>query len=180
MKVPAVDSRPPRVGVRAAHSADRRLLEGLLQFYIYDFSEMQPADSPDFEFNPRGGFEPFSDLDDYWRREGFHPLIIAVDERPAGFALINTHSHRGGAVERNIGEFFVARKYRRRGVATLAVHQILARLPGRWEVAVAARNAAALRFWPAAISAAPNVTALTRREGDGEQWRGPIWCFNAA
>jgi predicted acetyltransferase len=82
-------------------------------------------------------------------------------------------------VERNMGEFFVLRKYRRRGVASEAVRQVLAAYPGRWEVAVVARNAAAQSFWPRAIAAAPNVSELERREGDGEHWRGPIWTFLA-
>jgi predicted acetyltransferase len=91
--------------------------------------------------------------------------------------LINTRSHCGGRVEHNIAEFFVARKHRRRGVATEAVRQILALYPGHWEIAVAERNAAARAFWPHAIAAAPNICQLVRLEGDGEHWRGPIWSF---
>jgi hypothetical protein len=63
----------------------------------------------------------------------------------AGFALINTRSHRSGRVDYNVAEFFVARKYRRRGAATEAVCQVLARYPGHWEIAVAERNVAARR-----------------------------------
>ena len=168
------------MSVRVADAAGRSLIEGLSQFYIYDFSEMERAQSEAFEFNARGGFDPLPGLDDYWRLEGFHPLVIRVGGRPAGFALINTHSHRGGAVERNMGEFFVARKHRRRGVAKQAVRQILVRYPGRWEVGVAERNTAAKAFWPQAIAAAPNVSDLVRLDGDGEHWRGPIWSFRAA
>ena len=97
----------------------------------------------------------------------------------AGFALINTLSHHGESIEHNMAEFFVARKHRRRGVATEAVRQILSRYPGYWEVAVAERNLAAKSFWPFAIAVAPNVNCLVRLEGDGEHWRGPIWSFRA-
>jgi predicted acetyltransferase len=69
---------------------------------------------------------------------------------------------------------------RRRGVATQAVRQILARYPGHWEVAVAERNLGAKTFWPRAIAAAPNFDRLVRLEGDGEHWRGPIWSFRSA
>ena len=93
---------------------------------------------------------------------------------------MNTHSHRGGGVERNMGEFFIARKHRRAGAATRAVGQILADYPGRWEIAVVERNTTAKAFWPRAIASAPNVADLTRVEGDGDHWRGPIWCFAAA
>jgi predicted acetyltransferase len=172
---------PPIVRLRVASDAERPLIDGLAQFYIYDFSEMEPAQSDEFEFEANGGFGPIPGMDDYWRDDHSHPLLILVDDRPAGFALINTHSHRdGGHVERNMGEFFVARKHRRRGAAMQAVRQVLRLYPGRWEVAVAARNTAAAAFWPRAIAAAPNVSDLVRLEGDGQHWRGPIWTFLAA
>jgi predicted acetyltransferase len=171
---------PLRVRVEPASEAERPLIEGLTQFYIYDFSEMPPTEPDRFAFNEGGLYGPFDDMADYWGRDGHHPLIIRVDGRPAGFALINTTSHRGGAVERNMAEFFVARLYRRAGVASEAVRQILALYPGRWEAAVMERNKAAQAFWPQAIASAAGVSRLERLEGDGKHWRGPIWTFTVA
>lgn len=168
------------VSVRLAGDSERRSIERLLQFYIYDFSEMEPHGSSDMEFGGQGNYSPLPDIDSYWRVEGFRPLLIRVTERLAGFVLINTRSRRGGRVEHNMAEFFVARKHRRRGVATEALCQVLARYPGHWEIAVAERNVAAKAFWPRAIGAAPNVSQLVRLEGDGAHWRGPIWSFQAA
>jgi predicted acetyltransferase len=168
------------VSVRLASVSEKPLIEGLSQFYIYDFSEMEPANSANLEFNNQGGFGPLPDINDYWNKEGFYPLLICLKNKPVGFALLNTNSHRGGTIERNMGEFFVARKHRRRGFATEAIGQILLLYPGCWEVAVAERNSAAKAFWPRAISSAPNVSELIRLEGDGEHWRGPIWSFLAA
>ena len=171
---------PSSVTVETAGSAERPLIEGLLQFYIYDFSDMPPADLDDFAFDERGGYEILDfQMADYWRLDGYFPLVIRVDGRVAGFALINTISHRGGLVERNMGEFFVARLYRRRGVAAEAVRQILRLYPGRWEVAVVERNGAAKAFWPRAIAAA-GVDDLEKVDGDGQHWRGPIWTFRAS
>jgi predicted acetyltransferase len=168
------------VRVAPASEAERPLIEGLTQFYIYDFSEMPPTDPDGFAFNEQGGYDPFGDMADYWGRDGYHPLVIRVDGRAAGFALVNTLSHRGGTAERNMGEFFVARLYRRRGVASEAVRQILALYPGQWEAAVMARNLAAQAFWPRAIASAAGVSGLQRVEGDGEHWRGPIWTFRVS
>jgi len=167
------------VTVQLATLADRPLLEGLLQFYFYDFSELEPEGSADMAFDADGRFGPYVYLPDYWADAGRVPLVIRVGGEAAGFALINRHSHFGGAPDWNMAEFFVARKHRRRGVARAAVRQILAAYPGRWEVAVVERNAAAKLFWPRAIAEAPNVSELTRHEGDGEAWRGPIWTFVA-
>jgi predicted acetyltransferase len=167
------------VSVRLAHACERPLIESLSQFYVYDFSEMEPPGSNDMEFGEYGGYSPLPEIDSYWHLEGYRPLLIRVKERLAGFAFINTRSRRRGSVEHNMAEFFVARKHRRRGVATEAACQILARYPGHWEIAVAERNVAAKAFWPRAIGVAPNISQLVRFEGGGEHWRGPIWSFRA-
>ncbi len=170
----------PVVTVTPVELADLPLLEGLFQFYIYDFSEMEPPGSTQFEVDALGRFDPYPGLDDYWTLDGFHPLLIRAGGQAAGFALVNTRSHRDdGQVERNMGEFFVLRKHRRSGIATRAVAEVLRLYPGRWEIAVVARNAAAQAFWPRAIAAAPGVTDFVQVEGDGQHWRGPIWCFEA-
>jgi len=79
-----------------------------------------------------------------------------------------------------MGEFFIARKYRRCGLATAALHEILARQPGRWEVAVIEPNIGAQKFWPRAIRSAPGVTGLKRVHHDETTWNGPVWTFIAA
>jgi predicted acetyltransferase len=167
------------VTVELASRSERRVIESLSQFYIYDFSEMEPAGSTKLEFGDQGSYPSLPSLDSYWQLEGFLPLLIRVEQSLAGFALINTHSHRGGSVERNMGEFFVARKYRGRGVAAEAVRSIFLQYPGCWEIAVAARNVRALAFWSHTLAKAPNVSHLVLHEGDGAHWRGPIWSFTA-
>src|SRR5580698_7830308 len=98
-----------RVKVTPAAATERPLIEGLFQFYSYDFSEMEPPNSSDFEFDTRGQFSAYEYMADYWREPERWPLLIRVDGRTAGFALVNTYSHHGGRVERNMAEFFVAR-----------------------------------------------------------------------
>ena len=175
---PAVEE--DAVSVRLASESERTLVERLSQFYIYDFSEMEPSGSNAMELSEQGDYLPLVELDSYWRIEGFRALLIRVKDRPAGFALINTLSRHGDMAEHNMAEFFIARKHRRRRVATEAVRQILARYPGRWEIAVAERNLAARAFWPRALTATPGVSELVRLDGNGERWRGPIWRFRSA
>ncbi|WP_050043673.1 GNAT family N-acetyltransferase [Bradyrhizobium sp. LTSPM299] len=167
------------VSVRLAGWSERPLIERLAQFYIYDFSEMEPPGSKEMDFDDHGGYSPLPDLDLYWRVDGFRPLLIRVRQRLAGFALINSRHHRDGSIEHNIREFFVARKHRRCGVGTEAVGQILAQYPGHWKIAVAERNVAAKAFWPRAIGVAPTVTQLVQLSGDADHWRGLIWSFRA-
>ena len=172
---------PPVVSVRLALGEERPPIEGLMQFYIYDFSELEPPGSNNLEFNGEGRFDPYPDLADYWRKDGLRPLLIHVGGVLAGFALINRRSHRDdGEIENNVAEYFVARKHRRDGVGAEALRQVLALYPGYWEAAVVERNRAAQSFWPRAIASAPNVSDIVRHEGDGVHWTGPIWSFVAA
>ena len=124
-----------------------------------------------------GAFGPPVDLDVYWRDPEHIPLIIRAGGRVAGFALIDRHSHSGLPLDRNFGEFFVMRKYRRGGVASAAVSAIVTGYPGVWEAAIMQRNTAAQAFWPRAVAAAPGVRDIEKLEGDGVEWTGPILRF---
>lgn len=169
-----------RVEIVQAEAGQRPLIEGLFQFYAYDFSEFVPPGSPEFEVDAAGRLEPYPLLDGYWGEPARTPLLILADGRPAGFALVNDWSPTGLGVDRAMAEFFVRRKYRRGGVGSAAVRQVLARFPGWWEVAIAAANTPAIAFWPRAVGAAPGVSGLTAMEGDGERWRGPILRFHVS
>jgi predicted acetyltransferase len=166
------------VTVRVASRSERRLIDCLIQLYSYELELIQPPCSIQLESGDQDCYPPFADLDRYWRLEGFHPLLIRLEERLAGFALINPHSHSGEKVEFNMAELFIAREHRRRGVATEAARLILAQFPGRWEIAVAEHNVAAKIFWSRML-ARLNVNRLVRLEGNAKSWRGPIWSFQS-
>src|SRR5579864_5575726 len=96
------------IRVDVASPAEQPLLEGLMQFYIYDFSELEPDGSDGLDFDAAGRFKPYPYLPDYWREAGRVPLVIRRGGKPAGFALLNQLSHLGEPVDRNMAEFFVA------------------------------------------------------------------------
>jgi len=166
----------PAVEVVRAGPERRALIDGMMPFYIYDFSEFQDAGSDGFELNAEHRFDPYP-LDDYWREADRTPLIIESGGRPVGFALINAFAHSGGVCDHSMAEFFVMRKHRRGGVGARAVAAILPMFPGRWEIAIARRNAPALGFWPQAVGALGCVRGLRTVEMDDELWRGPILQF---
>jgi predicted acetyltransferase len=166
-----------RVEVTPASAAERPLIEAMFQYYIYDFSEMGSPDDGEFDLEPDGTFGAYDYMDAYWREAARIPLIIRRGGKLAGFALVNDHSHSGQPLDRNMGEFFVLRKYRRAGVASAAVRAILTRYPGRWEAAMMARNLGAQGFWPRAVAAVPGVRDMVTIQGDGAEWNGPILRF---
>lgn len=175
-----MQDNPTDLDVRLATADDLPLLESLLRFYVYDFSEFEDAGSDRLSLDKNGEFRVTIRLAPYLADPDRWAYVIRFRGHPAGFAFINTHSHVGQDIDLNMGEFFIVRKYRRYGLATRALHDILARQPGRWEVAVIEPNIGAQKFWPRAIRSAPNVTGLRRVAHDGSTWNGPVWSFVAS
>jgi hypothetical protein len=92
------------------------------------------------------------------------PLIILKGSEPVGFARVLravSGAAQTGApqartpqtrtpqprIEYRMAEFFVARSRRRLGIGQMAVHLILSRFAGRWEITEYLRNTEAVDFW---------------------------------
>lgn len=89
-------------------------------------------------------------LDSYWEEETRHPFLIYAGNEPAGFALINKiGSH--DAVDWNIAEFFVTRKFQGQGVGRRVARELFSRFSGIWNVMVMPQNTAALHFWDSVV-----------------------------
>jgi predicted acetyltransferase len=165
----------PKVEIIVAAPAERLALENMFQLYTHDFSE-QWWDRPYGELEDTGRFGdyPFAP---YWEDEHHIPLMLRLDGRLVGFALLDDHSHSGGVLDRNMAEFFVVRKHRRGGVGTAAAHAIFSAYPGRWEAAVARRNIGALPFWRNAVATHPAVSAAEEVDVANTDWDGPVLRF---
>ncbi|MNJ48917.1 hypothetical protein D3C77_441250 [compost metagenome] len=72
------------VVVIEASRADRYLVENLIQFYVYDFTEFTGA-----AILEDGTFRSLRDLDTYWSEPNRnHAYIIKANDEVAGFTLI--------------------------------------------------------------------------------------------
>ncbi|MBR9763740.1 MAG: GNAT family N-acetyltransferase [Rhodobacteraceae bacterium] len=129
--------------LRLAGEADKPLLRAMLVPYLAEISGASAEGYPYF--------------DDYWQEPGRRwPWLIGPRAAPQGFALtrlLETEGADGGPV-RQLAEFYVCPEARRTGIGTAAAAALLRRGPGLWQVGILSGNAAARRFWPAAISAA--------------------------
>ena len=133
-----------------------------MQLYLYDLGGDR------WRVEVDGTFAPASWHKRFWARRGKHHFVIRVDGRLAGFALVNDRAQFAGDGVREIGEFFVLRRYRRRGLGTCAAEALFARFPGRWEVAELVWNTPARRFWRRVITrcASGEIVERRRRHGD--------------
>ena len=132
------------VSLHAATAADLTRIENMMQFYNYDLSESSPV-----ELGENGLFT-LRPKEAYWAKPSVKPYIAIVSGELAGFAVVDDEVVYPDA-EFNIGYFFLARRYRRRGLAQQMASQLFRLHPGRWEVYHFASNAAADRFWAKAI-----------------------------
>lgn len=162
----------PDLEITMAQPHERAVLDNLMQLYIHDFSE-QWWDQARGEVRADGRFEPYR-LDAYWSEPGHIPLLIRRGGHLAGFALLNTHSHSGRAIDRSVAEFFILRKHRRGGVGLAAAQAIFARYPGVWEAAVARRNTGALPFWRKVVASHAEAEEIDVVSDD---WNGPVLRF---
>lgn len=143
---------------------ERTLLQNMAQFYYYDFSEVL-----DMHLDPNGRFGDI-DLSSYWADEWRHPFLLKVDGRAAGFALIAERSKiTGESGVFDMTEFFVLRRFRRRGIGREAAFAAFNRFAGRWEVRQREENPKATAFWRAVIR------AYTGGEYAETRWTRPHW-----
>jgi predicted acetyltransferase len=128
----------PAVPVRLATSDDRPVLERLWLMFRHDMSEFRGVlPRPDGTFRSERLLTAFDDAD-------WEPYLLVSNEYPAGLALVRGLTGQ----TRILSSFFVVRGARRAGLGLRAVQDLVARHPGRWEVAFQdADAAAAASFW---------------------------------
>ncbi|HEX5323868.1 MAG TPA: GNAT family N-acetyltransferase [Capsulimonadaceae bacterium] len=159
-----------QIEIQEAAYDEKTILRNLLELYEYDESELTGHDLDEH------GLFGYKYLDHYWTEEGRHPFLIHVDDKIAGFALVNQHSLLGSDA-RVIAEFFILRKYRRHRVGEEAARQVLDRLPGSWEIAQTSYNAGAQAFWKKLIDRYTNGR-FTETLLDNDLWQGPVLAFD--
>ncbi|HVW70177.1 MAG TPA: GNAT family N-acetyltransferase [Steroidobacteraceae bacterium] len=141
------------VSVRDARGSDsdRRWIQSVYRDYLDDLA-------PDTGVFPVlgevGHREP--DLIVRWFGDpNAFPFIILKATEPVGFAMV-VRAPRTLAqpqVDYRMAEFFIARTRRRLGIGATAVHLILSRFAGRWEITEYMRNAGAVSFWRRVVAA---------------------------
>ncbi|MCX7001606.1 MAG: GNAT family N-acetyltransferase [Candidatus Sumerlaeota bacterium] len=158
-----------QIDLSKAALSEKSLLQRMMQLYQYDFSEFEGNDLDDHAlFN-------YKYLDHYWVEEGRTPLIVSVDGRLAGFVLVNKHSYT--AQERFcIAEFFIMRKYRRKGIGKEVAHRVFDMFGPLWEVQQTKKNTAAQDFWRSVVNEYTNGDFDFYENGLGD-WDGPILAF---
>ncbi|WP_237690593.1 GNAT family N-acetyltransferase [Paenibacillus caui] len=125
------------------------ILHNLMQLYFYDFTAFL-----DIQLEENGRFQPYPGLDKYVAEHGnglHQAFIIRSSGQIAGFALVDqlTANPEG---DYYMAEFFVVRRFRRRGVGRQAAMKLFGMFQGRWFVSQVANNTPAQAFWRSTIA----------------------------
>jgi predicted acetyltransferase len=154
------------------HEDQKSVLRQLMELYAYDFSEFDGADVNEH------GYYGYTYFDYYWTEEIRHPFFIQVDGKLAGFVLVNEYCYlvkEPGT--RSLGEFFVMRKYRRKGVGRAAAVMVFDKFPGKWEIIQHGGNEPSKVFWRRVID---EYTQGDFRQDKvtTEEWEGQALIFD--
>ncbi len=102
---------------------DKPILQRMMELYQYDFSEYDDSD-----LDSHGTFG-YAWLDHYWREQERYPFVAHVDGKLAGFVLVNQFTYLPNSTW-SIAEFFIMRKYRRKGIGKTVAFSYLTGFAG--------------------------------------------------
>lgn len=135
------------IGIEPVLVEQKSVLVRMLELYSYDFSEFSDNDINEY------GYFGYKYIDDYWNEEGRYPFFIRADGKLAGLVLVRSCCQYNDLPNpHNIAEFFVMKKYRKKGVGRTAAVRIFDMFRGGWEISVWTNNLPAQSFWSKVIA----------------------------
>jgi predicted acetyltransferase len=162
-----------QITIEKAARDDKTVLENLMQFYQYEYSDLDQVD-----VDAHGKFY-YGYLDRYWTEPDRIPMLVKVKGRWAGFVLLNSHtilSERSST--RAVAEFFIMRKYRKLGIGEWVAKQVFDSFPGVWEIQVSHSNPGGYHFWKRVLDRYTNGS-YQETLLDDERWQGMIFVFES-
>ncbi len=155
--------------VRRVEKSERAPLSRMLELYQYELSEIWDQD-----LDIHGEYT--YPIDKFWSDPKCSAFMFLVDSHYAGFALVD------GLVSLPenqwwMAQFFVLRKYRRRGVGAVAAVQIFNEIRGRWEIGQMPGNLDGQAFWRRVVR---DYTGggFVEHDLDDQRWHGTLQCFD--
>ncbi|WP_079413464.1 GNAT family N-acetyltransferase [Paenibacillus ferrarius] len=159
---------------------EKSVLYNLIQLYRYDSSEF------DGHVLNHHGMYLYKYFDHQWTDEYRRPFIVRVDGEISGFVLISLdvpkeYMKLSGAEKTNIvSDFFIMRKYRRKGVGRYVAYSLFEQFSGTWEIRQTAGNKPAYEFWKQIITQYKADDFYQEKILQNEKWNGPVFVFESA
>lgn len=121
---------------------DKAILKNIYQLYLHDLSSYNQEDLD------HNGLYDVGFLDLFWEKEGLFPFFINIKDNVIGFILVQTGRFAPSTGEDYyISEFFILRKYRRKGIGKAAISKLFSLFPGTYLLGQMPTNMPAIQFW---------------------------------
>ena len=133
----------PDIRLQPATDAEYPVVAHLIEYYLYDFTEFLGWRCPE-----SGQFIGSDVVFAEWRAGKNYPFLLRVDGELAGFAIVGIEEAARAFVMR---EFFILRKFRRRGIGQAVATQLFDQFAGDWQVEFFLANTPARQFWPRVV-----------------------------
>lgn len=117
-------------------------LENLMNLYLHDLSEF----ADDLKPNEAGKFE-YEGLNLYFSKEELNPFFIMCQGETAGFVLLNSGKYAGKDSDYVIHELFILKGFRKKGIASAAIENLMRIYKGKYKVEQIVSNKKAVNFW---------------------------------
>lgn len=122
---------------------DKKIISGLCQFYFYDLDTHSNLARLSYA---NGCYAEMAYFDNYWQEDNRFPYLIIIDSKPIGFVLVHDITVNLD-IDWKLAELFIMAPYKKQGVGSQIVRQVLKRHAGCWEISVLKDNTPALTFW---------------------------------
>ena len=134
------------IKIELVKKEEKEILRNLMEKYRYEFSQYDDLDTNNL------GLYGYDYLDNYWTEENRFPYFIKVNNKLAGFVMINDYPEVKMDTNYSISEFFIIYKYRRQGIGKYAVEYVLNKFKGKWQLKYHPKNEISKIFWTKTIS----------------------------
>ncbi|MEO8401319.1 MAG: GNAT family N-acetyltransferase [Gammaproteobacteria bacterium] len=139
---------PEKISFVPATLDDYPTIQNMARFYMNDMCEFLAQEAG--WVIPEDGLYECIDFKKYWEKENCFPFLIRYANELAGFVIVDKQGSHP-AVDFNIAQFFVLRKFKGKGVGRDSAEYCFNKFRGNWEVRVMPGNEGAYRFWRAVI-----------------------------
>lgn len=116
-------------------------LDSWMQYYLREMAQYY-GDAPDKNGRYRYPYLPL-----YFSESDRYAFAIVQEGCRVGFLLVNHVCFVGQSTDYSLAEFTVFPQYRGQGRAQRAVHELMKKMPGTWQLKYSTDNPAAAALW---------------------------------
>lgn len=124
----------------------KHIFSNLVELYLYDISK-----DANFDLNENGTYGD-EDVSDCWSDSSKEnmtrlPYLIKLDDKIAGFIIIDKTILLNEKQGFDVGEFFILQKYQKLGIGSKVATSLFNHHKGFWQVRVLNTNTKGRNFW---------------------------------